>query len=632
MVLYKNEGKVRAMYCYKCKNQIRDDARFCNFCGADQSAASAEQPVMQNSEPVAAPVTQPAAAPFTQQPAAAPFSQQPAATPFAQQPAAAPVAPAAPAGKPVNGKIKTLLPIIIAAVILVIAIIVFALSRSGSDDTPVLNDPTVAPTMQSESEITTENTVVLPPETQPTEAVQTEAVQTEAVQTTPEVPVNNGTSTVFADFSVQKIGSLNIDGFYSPRMAKGGIYYRDSDTNKYGILSYDSKKDSGAIYTSCTEEGKYFEVSKNDMGAAPAVDGLNSVGLVDAEGNVLVPFEYATMDVLSDRFVKVTKVKGVTDNEDEALVFYSENTFAFAPGEDDILLKGVWYIYDMEKGRLIPGVSGTKAYYSYAYGNFVQYVNDQEESVYVDADGVALPENAAVYQNGFYKVETSVGGTVYDSNHNKLFAYSKDDYSMMTYSDGYMVGAKYDNGYTYYVLDNSGKIISAGFSSYVSIYGDLIFSDYKVYDFSGKQLVEGQFDSIYMDDTFRDVWFLKDNSEYTVIDRNGNVLYQGTESETLAVDCTSNFSVSKKQDNNQALYYSWAAKDFTLTGYAYAFAPWLIRSVDNADGTCNLIDTANGKTILQNYESYNKYVVDDDSVMYVLASNDNSSYDVYALR
>ena len=78
------------------------------------------------------------------------------------------------------------------------------------------------------------------------------------------------------------------------------------------------------------------------------IENMNNVGVIDATGKVIVPEEYASVDVLNERFIKVCEVTEQTDSKDDALVFYTERSMAIFANDDDTFFKGNWYVFDAE--------------------------------------------------------------------------------------------------------------------------------------------------------------------------------------------------------------------------------------------------------------------------------------------
>jgi len=83
------------------------------------------------------------------------------------------------------------------------------------------------------------------------------------------------------------------------------------------------------------------------------------------------------------------------------------------------------------------------------------------------------------------------------------------------------------------------------------------------------------------------------------LDNDGNVVYRsGTEVE-ISFN-VNNYDMHRKDGENDP--YHLVLKDSSYTLKGVAVAPWLVKTT-NEDGTCNLVETVSGKTLLSNYAS-----------------------------
>lgn len=418
----------------------------------------------------------------------------------------------------------------------------------------------------------------------------------------------------------EKIGSLDNNRV---KVGQGGLYY--SESGKYGIITLDGKNDTGAIYDYCSPNGQFFEVVTNYASDMSDPSSLNCAGLVDANGKVIVPEQYAAISVLNEKYVKVCEVTEKTENKDEALVYYTDSSFSVKLNDGDALYKGNWYVYDVTTGKKVEGVTGTKAYSISTYGNYIAYYDDNDEKIIVNAKGEKLPDNAQIFDNGCYSIEEGSEGVVYDTNDNKLFTYDPDGYVPYSNKDEYFAASKYESGgSTYVLMDKTGKIISAKFSDYPMLYGELILSDDKLYDFSGNQIAEGTYDYVYFDEQTESCWILEKDETRSLIKEDGTVIYTNTEEGDIRFE-TSNFVIRNTIDSDY-FYYSLKEKDFTIEGYS--FAPWIIE-VSGENYTSALADVISGETIIEGYNNYKEVIV--DTTLYVYAENYDSGIDIYTI-
>lgn len=423
--------------------------------------------------------------------------------------------------------------------------------------------------------------------------------------------------------TAEKIGTIDVDHIIT---AEGGLYYK-AENGKFGIMTFDGKNDTGAKYTSCNPRQNYFEVATSENVDVSDASSLNCVGLVDATGKQIVPNEYAAIKIINERYVQVSKVSEKAQNEDEALVFYSSDMFVVAgsPSEDDLLFKGTWYIYDMQAEKLLDGVSGTNKYAINGYGDVVEYVTDDEEQVAMNDKGESLPQDANLFDNGFYTIESDKKGVVYNAHLEELFEYNVDDFKPFATEDEYVLASKYGETTEYAVMNLQGEVLVKGLKDRPIIYGDLIHSDNKIYKFDGDQVVDGEYTIVYMDECFQSVWLLKNESEFAFIDKQGTILYQGKEDHEYSLN-SSYFSVEKVVGDEKT-QYCFGDKEFSIKGRNVA--PWLIE-VSSEDDTDEVVYSVSGETLVKGYSDY-YYASVPKTAIYVYAKTENG-FDVYSLK
>ena len=425
-------------------------------------------------------------------------------------------------------------------------------------------------------------------------------------------------------FTAQKIGSVS----YSVQTAycksgNSGVCYKD-ENGKYGIISFDGTKDTGAKYSYAQPIDKYFMVmTKTEVVTA---NDMNCVGLVDVDGKEILPMEYASIERLNDRYYRLCVVTGETTNKDDALVYAGSGLLQ--PSENDTLFTGIWYIYDIIEGKKVDGATGTKPYAPTAKGDFIQYITDDKNVVIVNHKGKTLPysnsltSGVEIFENGYYTIiDDDDNGVLYDSEGKKLFKFNcNDDFTPKDSIGDYFYASKYEGSIKYFIIDKSGKIISSKFDSIPNLVGDYLFVDNKLCKFDGKQVVEGTFDSAKFDNLFKNTYMLVKGSDITYIDADGNVIYHGANTET--------YSFIIKNDAKQ--FYSFKDKDFTIQGeYASFAASWIVKiSKDNKD---ELVDTITGETILSGYEYYS-FVENENNTLYVYAKNSDGTVDIYTVK
>lgn len=428
--------------------------------------------------------------------------------------------------------------------------------------------------------------------------------------------------------TAEKIATLDMND-KSMNVAEGGIYYHFGD--KYGVMSFDGKHDTGAIYSYCTPKKNFFIVATEVPETEEMTpENMNHVGVIDVTGKVIVPEEYASVDVLNEHFIKVCKVSEQTESKDDALLFSTDRSIAIFANDDDTFFKGNWYVFDAETGNKMESVTGTRAYAVTAYGNYIKYSTDDGEKKCVNANEEALPEDAELLDDGSYIVEKDGKGSAYDTDGNKLFDYLADDFEI-TYC---AVGSKYyiakknvDGKYRYIVVDKEGKIVSAEFEEYPNLYGECLFVENKLYDFEGNVVCDGEFKRASIDKfTNNAIMLTKENDDATIVIDGKTVFAQFKASEDISVG-SSDFTANKKTDDGN-MYYSYKDKDYTLKGSSYG--PWVVKAINN-DGSSKLVDTISGDTLISNYKSIisTRY---DGTEFYAFGENKDGTVDVYLIK
>ena len=388
-------------------------------------------------------------------------------------------------------------------------------------------------------------------------------------------------------------------------------YYKTED-GKYGIISADGKHDTGAIYTFCESKDAYFIVSKTAEDDMTTIAQFNAYGLVDGMGNVVVPLEYASCTRINARYYRWSKVTEETDNEDEALVSY----------EDEIFFKGVWVIYDLATGKTVSGATGTQAWEQSANGFALEYVTDAEETKKVGPAGNAIPEDARILDNDCYYVQNDAKVAVYDAYGAKLFDYTGKNY-VSVYSAGEGRFNISDSSEKYFIVDKTGKVISKVFDESISACTeDFIISNGRIYDYSGKIVVDGDYNTIKKDTVTNSVWYISGNDGKAIIKKDGTFIFQCKNNDGVSLN-SANFIPTRESDGN---FYSFAAKDYVYDGYSAA--PWLVQTKTDDSGKKAIVDVLSGSKLVDGYESYD--VFEKDGTIYIHATNyDLDSVDVF---
>ncbi len=214
-------------------------------------------------------------------------------------------------------------------------------------------------------------------------------------------------------------------------------------------------------------------------------------------------------------------------------------------------------------------------------------------------------------------------GEVYNSNGELMFSYDLTGFKPSSVSNGYYVASKYaDGASTYAVMDNKGNILSSEFDDNITIYGQVIQCGDKIYNLEGKNILEGTYDSVYFDKMFEQSWMVRSGDYYTLIDKNGNVFFNGPQDDVHSV-WTDDFMASKKIDGD-SYYYSYKDNDYTIKGYH--FAPWIVKT-PNTNSLYDLVDTMTGEKLLEGYKDYAS--ISRNSLAYYVYAKYDGGADVY---
>ena len=456
------------------------------------------------------------------------------------------------------------------------------------------------------------------PESTPEE---TTAGEEETVSGEEDTTAEEETEDLFA-LQSEKIGSTD----YTVHIADSGIYYTD-ENGKYGVMTFDGKEDTGAIYDFCAPEGPYYTVVSTIPGEAMQPSELNCKGLIDVNGEEIIPAEYASFNVLNDRYVRVYRITGLTADETEALLDNTDNSFSITFAEGNQLYKGEWQIYDMVSGSIIEGISGTKPSTVTAYGNYIKYTDDDGKQYTVNSEKKELPAGAMLFDNGFYTLTNKNKTTLYDTDGNELFTVGKKDHKPVKCEGEYFFAEKSGNAEDKYVyLDKTGAPVSGTFSAEPDFNGNYTVINNKIYDFNGNQVFEDEYKQVYYDDVFGRGYFLRNEDNYTLVKNDSTVIETFTDDDAISISQLG-FVVTKREDNGINHYYSVKDEEYILTGYI--LDSWLVER-EVSSGIFEIIDVYTGEAILSGYKDYITVPMGDNT-MYVYAKTETGIYDIYTI-
>lgn len=412
--------------------------------------------------------------------------------------------------------------------------------------------------------------------------------------------------------AAQQVGQIQREVTFSG----GGLYYKEGDL--FGIMTFDGQRDSGPIYTLCQPKGDYFLVAKNETTVTDDVTSGNAVGMVDAAGRVIIPLQYASVEVLGQRFARVAELTGITENADESLTKVTLE-------DKTVLCTGNWYIYDLQTGEKMEGATGTKPYISFDCGGYVKYVLDDKTVITSTPAGKPIPNDVIHLKNGHYAVPSE--NAVYDSDGNKKFTYDPNGYIPEDSANvnGYIVAKKTVSGKdTYVLLDLEGKVATAELKNRPNVYGDLLYAGGELLFFDGKPAVKGQFKGLFWEPVYGQCWTVFDGKTYKAVDKSGKPVYKNAAADAK-MDTTQ--MVSYQQKESKRTYYSVKENGYKIEGVA--LSPFVVKR-PVGESRYELVNVLTGEVILSGALDYKAAV--DGSVVYVYAMNAENSFDVYAVR
>lgn len=413
-----------------------------------------------------------------------------------------------------------------------------------------------------------------------------------------------------------KIGNVKTQG--STTYNDEGVTYKNSE-DKYGYFFFDGANDTGAIYAKCSPVGKALCVSNAEP--SDSVAGINVFGLIDSNGRVIAPEEYACFSKINDKYYVAYKALAVTKSDEQAVVtFDTQYSYVRSGSGKGTMYSGKWVVYNADTHAPVPGAEGDASNDSFnAAGNYLQYKTGSGDYVTCDNSGNVLGDGYKLLDEGFVKYEITEGGTIYDSNGKKLFDYNPNDYTVNSYDSGYFTGRKYvNNKAQYFLIDRTGEKVSADFDQTLTVKGDLIICDRHIYDFKGKELVDGEYSSVTVDKMTKSFYSLYKDEIYTVITSDGTVVIKGKIKDPFA---------PHKEDGK---YYSFKTGKFTLDGYRISN---FLLSVTDGDGRYDVVDLLTEKTLIEGYSSV-RATTPEDGECYVVATRTESGggFDIWQIQ
>ena len=254
----------------------------------------------------------------------------------------------------------------------------------------------------------------------------------------------------------------------TPEMPNKFAEIKDTDDNGYKLIDEYGRQmyrivlnaEFGGYETAtglyyCRALKYNFEFSDRPSPEATDIEELNCVGVMNAEGHVIVPAKYAAVVELNERYIRAYKVEGEMENEEDALLKLSA-----ADGQK--YYKGNWYVFDVLDASW-PVADGTEPYQVTADGGDLTYYDDDGSEQHISS----IQDRRQITENT-YILENEKAGLLYTENGRFVRMFSREGFYLMddTITDGrktYLIAEKMneETGSEYVLMTENGKIASA---------------------------------------------------------------------------------------------------------------------------------------------------------------------------
>ena len=276
-------------------------------------------------------------------------------------------------------------------------------------------------------------------------------------------------------FAAPAEGGYQIELDQAGSFSQEGIsIYRNSFLEIKGETeAYVYSKDGKKVFPDAVKNANYLERGMFEFTKADSSD-VNANALVSADGDFLIPFEYAFYtwpgeyhNKTQNRFILAYYGTEETDDDKDYLFYTTEDMIAIGePGKNDTLYKGYAKIYDIQNQRFVSGLEFEhvdKYDTVNIVGNSILIQNPDETHTLYDAEGKKLLDlNSRVDFNEnviIERSETNSGCRVYDDTGKEISKSGESLTPLSSSTSGYL--SYYDSG-KYVVIDVRGnKILTA---------------------------------------------------------------------------------------------------------------------------------------------------------------------------
>ena len=158
---------------------------------------------------------------------------------------------------------------------------------------------------------------------------------------------------------------------------------------------------------------------------------VNSTGLVDAEGDVLIPFDAAIIEFPHDhpvterpRYVLVMTGTEITDKKEEALFFATDRMFAITANDEDVLYKGTLKVFDLETKQYVNGLEyarGTDSDFAQIGDNILSDAGDKTAVYSPDGKEIYVEQGSFSYNHKYMMDRIDLQTVIMDENAGQLY-------------------------------------------------------------------------------------------------------------------------------------------------------------------------------------------------------------------
>lgn len=202
-------------------------------------------------------------------------------------------------------------------------------------------------------------------------------------------------------------------------------------------------------------------------------DDINCTGLVNVDGEVIIPFEAAIIEWPREhpvkkqpRYVLVFTGTETTDNESEALFFATDRMFAIMANEEDTFYKGTLKVFDLEARKYVDGLEFTKgsdSSFAQVGDNILTDLGDKDTVYSPDGKAVYTEQGSLYYNSEYLQDRIDLETVIMDANGKEL-SRTESILSVIAYNSPYF--QKYEDS-KYTVIDSTGATVLGTPWSYI---------------------------------------------------------------------------------------------------------------------------------------------------------------------